>query len=306
MDNITLKELNRKAYHIRYDMLRMCIKAKTGHVTSSFSCIELLVALYYGGILRHDPHNPSWKERDRLILSKGQASPALYAILADCGYFPRRELDKFAQVRGKFEVHLQRSVPGVEITCGSLGHGFGIAAGIALGAKMNRDLFLTFAILGDGECYEGSIWETAMFASHNRLNNLIAIVDRNHLCVTDFTENLIALEPMDKKWDSFGWEVKRINGHSFEEIFESLKNIRNRISCKPLLIIADTTKGNGIDFMSDVPLWHGLAPTSEDGEKAYIALSTMCQNCEKCIRKDIRKSYAIRNNKSKYAGENIT
>lgn len=282
------KELKRRAYHIRHDMLKMCVKAGTGHVTSSSSCIELLTTLYHGGIMRHDPEKPEWSDRDRLILSKGQASPALYTILSDCGYFPKKDLDKFAQAGGKFGVHLQKSVPGVEITCGSLGHGFGIAAGIALAAKMNRNLFLTFAMLGDGECYEGSIWETAMFASHNRLNNLVAIVDRNHLCVTDFTENLIALEPMEDKWRSFGWDVRRINGHSFDEILDSLGDIRNRCSSNPLVIIADTVKGKGINFMSNVPLWHGIAPGAKDAEEAYISLSEMCEKCEKCERKDIR------------------
>lgn len=272
-----IRRLERKAYDIRKATLDMCIKAETGHVTSSMSCIDLLVALYYGDIMRHDPENPQWPQRDRLILSKGQASPALYTVLADCGYFDKNDLDLFAQQGGKFGVHLQQNVPGVEITCGSLGQGFGIAAGIALVAKMNRDLHLVFAILGDGECYEGSIWETAMFASHNKLNNLVTFVDRNYLCVTDFTENLVALEPVDDKWRSFGWDVLRIDGHSFEEIFDALKGIRSRKSEYPLVIITDTVKGNGIDFISNVPLWHGIAPKGEDAKNARKALQKRYQ-----------------------------
>ena len=169
-----------------------------------------------------------------------------------------------------FAVHLQQDVPGVEITAGSLGQGFGIAAGIALGAKMDRKLYNVYALLGDGECYEGSIWETAMFASHNRLNNLITIIDRNYLCVTDFTENLIALEPFEEKWNSFGFNVIRIDGHSFEEILAALGGQRSRPSDKPTVIIADTVKGHGIDSLCYDPLWHGRAPY-EDMEEMCLA-----------------------------------
>jgi len=267
-----ITKLGKKAYQIRKEMLDMCIKAGTGHVTSSLSCIDILVSLYYGNIMRHDPKNPKWEGRDRFILSKGQASPALYTILADLGYFDKKDLEGFAQKGGRFGVHLQYDVPGVEITAGSLGHGLGVAAGIALGAKMNRDLYLTFVLLGDGECYEGSVWETAMFASHNRLNNLIAIVDRNYLCVTDFTENLIRLEPMEEKWLSFGWNVQRIDGHSFDELLCTLNTVRSRRSDMPLMIIADTFKGEGVECITNIPLWHGMAPKGKEAEICRIDL----------------------------------
>ena len=263
-----IDSLKQKAKYIRNQVLDMCVKAGTGHVNSCLSCIEIMVGLYYGGILKFDPKNPRWKDRDRFILSKGHASPLLYVILADLGFFLKEDLEKFNQADGKFAVHLQNDVPGVEITSGSLGHGFGVAAGIALAAKMNKELYMTFALLGDGECYEGSIWETAMFASHNRLNNLIAIVDRNYLCVTDFTENIVALEPFDEKWRACGWRVININGHSFEEILEALKGFRSRKSTQPLVIIAQTRKGKGVEFLSDAPLWHSQAPK---GEKALEA-----------------------------------
>lgn len=264
--NAIVCKLKKKSYQIRKTMLEMCVKAGTGHVTSSLSSIDIMVALYYGNVMRFDPKNPSWGERDRFILSKGQASPALYTILADLGYFNPKELDKFAQKDGKFGVHLQRDVPGVEITSGSLGQGFGIAAGIALGSTMNRELHLVFTLLGDGECYEGSVWETAMFASHNKLNNLVAIIDRNYLCVTDFTENLVELEPMEDKWLSFGWEVQRIDGHSFESMLSILSRVRSRRSSRPLILIADTVKGEGIEYISNIPLWHGAAPKGKEAE----------------------------------------
>jgi len=270
--NKLVSKLEKKSFEIRKRVLDICVKAKTGHVTSSMSCIDVLVALYYGGILRFDPKKPEWENRDRFILSKGQASPALYTVLADCGFYGCEELDKFAQKGGMFGVHLQYDVPGVEITSGSLGQAFGVAAGIALGAKMDKELFLTIALLGDGECYEGSIWETAMFAGHNRLNNFVAIVDRNYMCATDFTEDLLALEPMTDKWSAFGWEVKRINGHSFEQILESLSDIRSRRSDRPVVIIADTVKGEGIDCICNIPLWHGIAPEGEMAEMCKTVL----------------------------------
>lgn len=270
--NKTIPKLEKKSKELRKRIFDMCVKAGTGHVTSSLSCIDILIALYHGGVLNFDPKNPKWEERDRFILSKGQASPAYYVLLADLGYFDLGDLDKFAQKDGKFGVHLQNDVPGVEITAGSLGHGLGVAAGIALSAKMNRELYFTFVLLGDGECYEGSIWETAMFASHNRLNNLVVIIDRNYLCVTDFTENLVALEPLEDKWISFGWDVARIDGHSYEAILNSLKDIRSRKSSKPLIVIADTTKGKGIGSMCHNPLWHALVPKGEDEKTARLCL----------------------------------
>lgn len=264
--SVTIQELGKKAFQIRQDMLEMCIKAGTGHVTSSLSSIDILVTLYYGGILRVDPGNPKWEGRDRFLLSHAQVSPALYAILGDLGFFDKKESGRFAQKNGKFGVHLQSDVPGVEITAGSLGQGFGIAAGVALGARMSRELYMVFTLIGDGECYEGSIWETAMFAGHHRLNNLVAIVDRNYMCVTDFTENIVALEPMEDRWRSFGWDVARINGHCFESLLNALKPARSRRSSRPLVVIADTVKGEGIESISNVPLWHGTAPKGEDAD----------------------------------------
>jgi transketolase len=272
MSEIDIKSLENKAKEIRQSVLEMCCKAGTGHVTSAFSAVEILVALYTGGILRHDPQNPNWEGRDRFIMSKGQASVLLYPILADAGYFPKEELDHFCKSNGKFGVHLQHDVPGAEITSGSLGHGIGIATGLALGYKLNRELNMVFCLLGDGECYEGSVWEAAMFAGHNRLNNLVAIVDRNHLCVTNFTENMLEIEPFEDKWRSFGWNAVTVNGNSFAEIFEVLAGVRCRKSSKPLVVIADTVKGQGISFMSNLPLWHGLAPKNEDAVCAMAEL----------------------------------
>ncbi len=268
-----LNKLQQKSCYIRKLVLETCIRAGTGHVTSSLSATDILVVLYYSGIMKYDPKNPNWKDRDRLFISKGQASPLLYCILADCGYFPKSDLNTFAKPKGKFGVHMQKNVPGAEITCGSLGQGFGIATGSALAAKLDRKLNLVFSLLGDGECYEGSIWEAAMFAAHNRLNNLIAIVDRNYQCVTDFTENIVELEPLDEKWRSFGWEVRRVNGHSIKELYDALEFCRSRRTSKPLVLIADTVKGYGVDFISCIPLWHARAPQGIEAKLARKQLA---------------------------------
>jgi len=263
-----ISELRNKSNQLVEDMFEMCVNAGDGHVTSCLSCAEIMTTLYYGGFIKHDPDNPQWEERDRFMLSKAQASPIFYSLLADRGYFNKEEMDKFAQQDGIFGVHLQSDVPGAEISAGSLGHGFGLAAGVALSAKLNRELHLTYCLLGDGELYEGSVWETAMFASHNHLNNLVAIVDRNYQCTMDFTENLLELEPIEDKWKSFGWEVKRIDGHDIEQIVDSLKYVRSRRTRKPLVIIADTIKGKGIDYLSCKPIWHGGTPIKEEDVEA--------------------------------------
>lgn len=264
--------LAKKAHELRKKVLDTCIRAKTGHVTSSLSCAEILTVLFHGGVLRYDPQQPDWPDRDRFILSKGQASPMLYTVLADVGYFDEAQLKTFAQKDGPFGVHLQQSVPGAELTCGSLGQGFGFAAGLALAAKMNLKNHLVFTLLGDGECHEGSIWETAMFAAHNRLNNLVAILDRNYQCVLDFTENFLGLEPLDKKWESFGWHVIRVEGQSIPALLEAFRGLRSRRHPNPTIIIADTTKGAGVDFMSCVPLWHGAAPAGDEATQALAEL----------------------------------
>jgi len=238
----------------------MCQTAGTGHVTSSFSCVELMVALYYGGILNHDPKNPKWEDRDRFILSKAQASPLLYTILADRGYFDNAWLDTFA--KDKFSVHLQNNVAGVEISAGSLGLGLGIACGMAYVLKGKKPA--VFCMMGDAECYEGSVWEAAMTASHNNLNNLVVIIDRNEMGATDWTEKMCKLEPLEDKWKAFGWDTKRINGHNFDEIFDAFAHKKT----KPYVIIADTVKGLGCKKTLNKPLYYSRVPNCEDCDDA--------------------------------------
>ena len=265
---LEIEKLAKKAIHIRRQVLEMVVSAKKGHIGGAFSCTDILVALYHGGILQYDPANPKWEDRDRFLLSKGHSGVALFAVLADLGYFPISELDTFCKNDSMLGGHPDKNIPGIEADTGSLGHGLGIACGLALGAKMDSKDYLSFALLGDGECYEGSIWEAAMFAGHHHLNNLIAIVDRNCLCATDSTESCVTMEPFADKWKAFNWEVKEINGHSFEDLLGAMKNARERDSDRPLAIIAHTIKGKGVSFMEgNIESHHGVPK----GEKLEIA-----------------------------------
>lgn len=261
MDSSQLKE---KAKYLRKKAFEMVMNAGKGHLGGSFSCTEILVVLYYGGILRFDSKSPEWKDRDRFILSKGHAINTLYVLLADLGFFSVSELSNYSKDGSILGGHCDNRVPGVEIVSGSLGHGLGIAAGMALGTKLDGKDYMTFVVLGDGECQEGSVWEAAMFASHHGLNKLVAFIDRNRLGSEEFTENTSRLEPLEDKWKAFGWDVKSIDGHSIDEILMALKDCRARQSTKPLLIIANTIKGKGISFLENTPKAHHTLPKGEE------------------------------------------
>lgn len=259
-----LPQLEEKAKYLRREAFEMVINAGKGHLGGSLSCVEILVALYYGDILKFDPKNPKWENRDRFILSKGHANNALYVLLADLGFFPASELSKFSKDGCILGGHCDNRVPGVEAITGSLGHGLGIAAGMALGAKLDDKAYMAFVILGDAECQEGSTWEAAMFANHHNLNNLVAFVDRNKLGSEDFTENTSKLEPLEEKWKAFGWDAKSVNGHSIEEILQALGGFRERQSQKPLMIIANTIKGKGVLSLENNPKSHHTLPQGEE------------------------------------------
>lgn len=261
-----------KARMIRRETFDMIMSANEGHIGGSFSCVELLVALYYGGVLRFDPARPEWPQRDRFIVSKAHGSQSWWVILADLGFFPKTELARFLQDGGLLSGHVDNRAPGVEVVAGSLGHGLGIAAGMALGARKNKEDWLIFALVGDGESQEGSIWEAAMFAAQQKLGNLIAITDRNYLGSEDLTEKTAGLEPLAGKWAAFGWEVRSVNGHSFPEILSALSDVRRRESDRPLMIIAETVKGKGISFLENRPQSHHTMPKGDAIERARAEL----------------------------------
>jgi transketolase len=268
--NITF--LKQKSNWVRQRALEICMTAG-GHLVSAFSCVEILVALFYGNVLRFNSKKPNWDKRDRFILSKGHAETAIYTILADLGFFSKNELKRLLQPGALLGLHLDIEVCGIEATTGSLGHGLGIGCGMAYAAKRDNKTHNVFILMGDGECSEGSVWESALFAGHNKLNNLIAIIDRNFICATDFTEKCVGLEPLKLKWEAFGWQVMEADGHSLRQLLKILRGLSMRKSDKPLMIIAKTTKGKGVSFFENDPTWHTRKPT---GEQADLAKRELC------------------------------
>ena len=260
--------LYNKSREIRLAVLDAIYSCGKGHIGGAYSCVDIMVALYFGDILKFDVSKPKLEQRDRFILSKGHAAIALYAVLADLGYFNKSELESF-NGGGMLGEHPDINIPGIEINSGSLGHGLGVGAGMALAAKIDAKNYRTFVLLGDGECNEGSVWEAAMFASHHNLDNLTAVIDRNGLCIHGTTEEINHLEPLDKKFEAFGWYVISIDGHNMEEIINELK--ANRRS-KPKIIIANTIKGKGVSFMENVASWHHGEISDEQYEQAKTEL----------------------------------
>lgn len=260
--------LTEKASELREMVLRITTKAGTGHVTSSFSAMELLVALYYTDLLRISPETCKAADRDYFIYSKGHASPGIYCILADLGFFPKSDLELFAQAGGKVGVLLKPDVPGVEVTSGSLGHGLGIAAGIAEALRLDGRENLVYCMLGDAECREGAVWEAAMHIGFRKLNHVIVIVDYNKLGATHFVEKEAGMEPMEDKWKACGFDTVRINGHDFRAIAGALGNPHINLPQKPLCLIADTVKGKGVSFIENQPFMHGCAVAADRLEEA--------------------------------------
>ena len=264
-------ELYRKSFMMRKRFLELFTNLGFGHTTSAFSMTELLVTLYTK-IMNFKADEPEWSDRDRFVLSKSHGAGMLCPIYEDVGFFSKDEMENVLRIGGDLSKLRRYFYPGFEFYGGSLGIGLGVASGLALGAKMERSNWLTFCVVGDAECYEGSIWEAAMFAGHNRLNNLIVIVDRNSLGCSDFTENMLSLEPFADKWKACGFDTKEIDGHSYREILAALNDVRVRRSCKPLCIIAHSVKGKGLNNISNIPLMHGYVPKGDEAESAFAAL----------------------------------
>jgi len=257
-----LKQLRDKAVQIRMSIVEMIWQAKSGHSGASLGTVEIMVALYYH-IMRHKPGNPRWPERDRFVLSKGHGVPALYAVLADCGYFPKEDLKKFRQIGQHLQGHpYHRETPGLEATTGSLGQGLSIGLGMALAAKLRQERHFYYILCGDGEMQEGQIWEAAMLGRKYKLDNVIAFVDRNYYQHCDHTEKIMPLDPLAPRWESFGWDTFEIDGHDFSQIIDAVEKAK-AVKDKPSMIIARTTKGKGVSFMENLPGCHGK-PLSED------------------------------------------
>ena len=281
----TPAQMQDTARQLRRDSLKMIYDAGSGHPGGSLSEIDILVALYFG-LLRYDPADPRWPERDRFILSKGHASPGFYATLARAGYFDPAELSSYRRTDGLLQGHAHPMTPGVEMNSGSLGMGLSFALGHALAARLDGRRYRVFALLGDGECQEGEVWEAAMSAAHHNAGNLTAIIDRNRIQNDRFTDEVMTLEPLADRWRDFGWRVIAANGHSHSEMLAALRAAAgesdrsgngngngNSNGNRPAVIIADTVKGKGVSFMENNPGFHGRAPNAEEYAAALKELS---------------------------------
>jgi transketolase len=269
LENKALKE---KAVEVRREIVTMVHRANSGHVGGSLGATEIVVALYYN-IMQHRPEDPRWEGRDRFILSKGHCTPVLYAVLADCGYFPREDLKTFRRPGSHLQGHpAQHKTPGIEAPTGTLGLGISTGVGMALGAKLKKQDHYYYILCGDGEIQEGQVWEAAMFANKYKLDNVIGFVDRNYLQTDGNSEKVMPLDPLRPKWESFGWRVFEIDGNDFGQIIDTVEQAKKQKG-KPVMIIARTVKGKGVSFMENVASWHGTPPGKEDFERAIKELT---------------------------------
>jgi transketolase len=263
--------LEKQARLVRVEILKMLSIAGSGHTGGSLSAADIVTVLYFSK-MRHRPHEPTWKERDRFILSKGHAAPLLYAVLAMTGYFDISVLKTLRKLGSPLQGHpCSRLLPGVEISTGSLGQGLSVSNGIALGLKLDNLNSRVYCLLGDGEIQEGQVWEAAMTAAHYRLDNLCAIIDLNGLQIDGPVSQVKAIDPVASKWLAFGWNVIEINGHKIGDILDSLDRAE-RVKEKPTVIIAHTIKGKGVSFFEGKVEYHGIAPTQEELKKALKEL----------------------------------
>lgn len=267
---ISINLLPEKAKEIRRALVELIYQAKGGHIGGSLSSTDILTVLHYG-VMHLNPKNPVDPTRDRFVLSKGHSVEAYWCILADMGYFPEEKLKTFSQFGTTLIGHPNNRVPGVEMNTGSLGHGLSIAVGMALAGKRDNATYRVFTLMGDGEQAEGSVWEAAMAGAHYRLDNLVAIIDRNRLQISGSTESVMSLEPLEDKWRAFGWEVVSVDGNDVKQLYQVLSGIP-QVKAKPTLIVANTTKGKGVSFIENKANWHHRVPTPEEYELALSEL----------------------------------
>jgi transketolase len=270
--DLSVPELEKMAKQLRRHVVTMIATAGSGHPGGSLSAADIVTALYFK-VMRHDPKNTQWPDRDRFILSKGHAAPILYAALAECGYFPVEELSTLRKLGSRLQGHTDRTLtPGVEMSAGSLGQGLSFGIGIALAARLDKRDYHVYVLLGDGECEEGQIWEAAMSAPHFRIDNLTAIVDHNGIQLDGRCCDIMGLESLADKWRAFNWHVIEIDGHDMSQILQALEEA-GKTKGRPTVIIAHTVKGKGVSFMENNVDFHGKAPTAQEAEIALKELA---------------------------------
>ncbi|MCX6596587.1 MAG: transketolase [Acidobacteria bacterium] len=266
------QDLAQIAKRVRREIVSMITAAKSGHPGGSLSATEILVTLYFD-VMKHDPANPHWADRDRFILGKGHACPVLYSVMAECGYTPLDKLNTFRQLGSIYQGHPDvRFIPALEASTGSLGEGLSLGLGMACAARLNGSPSRAFVVLGDGEIQEGQIWEAAMFGAFHKLDNCVCIVDYNKIQLDGFTKDIMDVEPLADKWRAFGWHTIEVDGHSIEALQAAFAEAA-ATKGKPTVLIAHTIKGKGVSFMENNPKFHGTAPTAAECEQALKELA---------------------------------
>jgi len=269
--SLSIEEMTTLAKKLRYHIITMIARVGSGHPGGSLSAVEILTALYFR-VLKHNPSDPHWADRDRFILSKGHAAPLLYAVLAECGYLPVEELNTLRQIDSRLQGHVDRVLtPGVEMSAGALGQGLSFAIGVALAGRLNAQEYRVYVLLGDGETDEGQVWEAAMAAAHFKVDNLVAIVDNNGLQLDGWNRDIMNLTPFADKWCAFGWEVIEVDGHDITQLVDAFERAK-LVKGQPVVIIAHTVKGKGVSFMENNPDFHGKAPNAAELEIALKEL----------------------------------
>lgn len=275
-----IKKLNLIANTIRQDIIRMLVEAGSGHSAGPLGMADVFTALYFN-VLKHNPKNPKWEERDRLVLSNGHICPVLYATMANAGYFPKKELMTLRKLGTRLQGHPHRiSLPSLETTSGPLGSGLSQASGMAYAALMDKKKIHVYAMLSDGEHQAGNLWEGAMFAGKYKLHNLTAVVDRNNIQIDGHTEDIMPLEPLRDKYEAFNWHVLEVDGHNIHHVIDALEEAKS-VYEKPTVVIAHTIPGKGVSFMENNPEWHGKPPTKEQGKIALKELEHWRKEIEK-------------------------
>lgn len=271
----SIKEFEKKANEIRQDIIEMLLSAGSGHSAGPLGMADVFTALYFA-VLNHNPKDPFWEERDRLILSNGHICPVRYATMAEAGYFPKEELATLRKFGSRLQGHPERlRLPGVETTSGPLGSGLSQAAGLAYAGKyLDKKNWRVYCVMSDGEQEAGQTWEAAMFVAKNKLDNLTAIIDRNNIQIDGFTEDIMPLEPLKEKYEAFNWKVLEIDGHNIEEVIDAC-NQAKAIHQKPTVIIAHTIPGKGVSFMENKFEWHGKPPKADEAKQALAELRTL-------------------------------
>lgn len=284
MPNLTdnkIKDLEKIANDIRQDIVTMLLEAKSGHSAGPLGMADVFTVLYHTDAIKHDPKNPNWEERDRIVLSNGHICPVLYAAMASAGYLPREELKTLRKYGTRLQGHPHRlALPGLETSSGPLGSGLSQAAGMAYALKMDSSKNQVVCLMGDGEQDCGQIWEAAMWAGKNKLDNLTAIIDRNNIQIDGMTEDIMPLEPLREKYESFNWHVIDIDGNNIAEIYNAI-NMAKAVYEKPVCILAHTVPGKGVDFMEFKYEWHGKPPNAEEAKEAMEQLRTLGGKIEK-------------------------